>query len=384
MAQLKQETYNKTVVLVGAGMTNLQVITQAKKFHALQTQLVLLDVNSFWFFSGMAAEVLSGYYGLKDFHLDLRLLAKQYGIEFVQDEVTALLPQQKKVMTASGRMLEFDLVSFACGTISAMPEGDVPAEGSFPVKPLKNVLQIRNEIETCMELFPKKILELLVLGAGPAGVEYAINIADLLEERRPAPGWKITLLEAQSKVLPGFPKKAVIIAEKMLKASAVTIRTKSEIQHVQSNRIVLDYGETLEFDLAVVAMGNRVIDLFMQAGLETNKNGALVVEPSLRAQNYAEIFAGGDCAQLKGASFSQSTQNVRQQGPVLVKNLLATLQSKPLQEVSGSKCPVQFVSLGKANALVIKGNTVLEGKWVRTLKQCWDRRILKRYRTYLT
>jgi NADH dehydrogenase FAD-containing subunit len=382
MNEKNEETYSKTVILVGAGLTNLQVIAQAKKFHALNTQLVLLDANPFWFYPGMATEVLSGYYGLKDFHLDLRLLAKRYGIEFIQDEVTALLIQQKKVMTASGRMLEFDLISFACGTRSAAQEGDVPAEGSFPVKPLKNVLQIRNEIETCLELFKEKALDVLVLGAGLSGVEYAINIADLLRERKPESGWNVTLLEAQATVLPGLPKKAVAAAESMLRACDVVVRCESEIQHVQSNRVVLGYGKTLDFDLAVVAMGNRVIDIFIQAGLETNDAGALVVGTSLQAQNYAYLFASGECAQSKGSTRVSNLHSALQQGPVLTKNLLAYLQNKSLQQVAIRSSARRFISLGKASALLVSGSSVLGGKWVRTLKQRWDRRTLKKIRTY--
>jgi len=373
-----EQKLQKRVLLIGAGLANLYVITLAKQFHAEGVQLTLVDSNPFWLLPNMATEVVSGYYGLKDFHLDLRLLAKQYGIEFIQDEAISLLPQQKKIMTAASRILNYDLVSFALGTVSLSQEGDVPVEGSFSVKPLKNVLQIRNEIETLLELFPEKSLTAVVLGAGAAGVEYALNIADLLQERRPQAGWRITLLEAQARILPGFPQRAAQIAEKVLMINDVVIRTGVEIQHVQSNRLILEYGETMNFDLAVVALGGRVTDIFMQAGLDTDEFGAVRVEPCLRVRSYPDIFASGDCAYMKGRSFARTTQSAIQQGPILAQNLLAALKGKALKNFPGLKGPFQIISLGKANAMFVKGNIVVEGPWILRFKHWRDRRIIQR------
>ncbi|MBN1595012.1 FAD-dependent oxidoreductase [candidate division FCPU426 bacterium] len=382
MNQADPKGREKKVLLVGAGLANLYVLTHAQRFHCLQAAITLVDVNPFWLFSNMATEVAGGFYGLKDFHLDLRLLAKQHGAAFIQDEVVSLLPQQRKVMTKAGRLLEYDVVAFACGSLASTPKEDVPAEGVYPVKPVKNVLQIRNEIETCLELFPEKVLEVAVLGGGATGVEYALNISELLAERHLPQGWTCTLIEAKPGILPGFPKAAAAAAEKMLRVNDVKLRTGVKIQHIQSHRVVLEYGETLAFDLAVVALGERVADLFLQAGLGTDELGALRVEPTLQSGSYPEIFAGGNCARVKGGPAARTTQSTWQQAPVLLHNLLAALADKKQRRAFRPRKNRRFISLGKTNALLVDGPFVWQGPWVLQWKRWRDRRLMRRIRTY--
>ncbi len=379
MKRQSTATEPKPVLALGAGPAHLHLITQARALRAQGARLTVLDRNPFWYFPNMATEVLSGFYGLKDFHVDLRALCKRHGADFILDEAVTLLPKQKKVMTKSGRVLTYALASFALGSLPTETEGDVPAEGSFPVCPVHKVLEIRNEIETFLELFPEKRMEIVILGGGPAGVEYAINTAQFMAERRPPAGWRLILLEAKPRLLGGLPPTAIRQAGLALQAHDVELRTQSEVQHVQSNRLVLDHGETLEFDLAIVATGGRINDIFNQAGFETDARGALPVERTLRLRTHPELFATGDCARVFGIAERLSRQSAARQGPVLAHNLLASLHGRPLRPWQPRFRPWQIISLGSREALAVKDRWALSGRWVAGLKHWLDRKYIRRF-----
>lgn len=371
---------SKMVLLVGGGHASLPVLLQARAFGRLGATVTLVSPDPYWYYSGMAAEVLSGYYGLNDFRVDVRGLAEKYGVEFIHDEVVSLLPDHRKMITATGRTLAYEFAAFTLGARPLDYEGEVPADGTFTLHPSRNVIEIRNEVETLLELETERAVCVVVAGGGAAGVEAALNLAALFSQRLPAKGWKITLVEAKSRVLPGYPKKASLLAGRSLAAAGVQLLTGREIQHIQSGRVVLEKGEMLDFDLAVVALGNRVLDLFNQAGLLTDESGALLVERTLQVRDYPEIFAAGDCARLWGLGLPHSGEHARQQGKLLARNLLAVLQGKPLKTYPQQRAVSSLLSLGPRAALWIRGGRVRHGKWVAACKHWRNRQYLRPYR----
>ncbi|MEW6517023.1 MAG: FAD-dependent oxidoreductase [candidate division FCPU426 bacterium] len=367
------------ILLVGAGHAHLEVLARSRSLRACGGRIILLDRNPHWFFPNFAAGVLGGEYGLKDFQVDLKELCRRQGADFVQDEAVSLLPQQKKLLTRSGRVLDFDLIALAVGSISQELERDVPAEGSFPVFPVYKVLEIRNEIETFLELFPQRRLELAVVGAGPSGVEYAVNAAQLMAERAPSEGWKLTLVERRDRVLPNLAPAAGRLAFRALIAHDVVVRTGAAVQHIQSNRLVLERGETVPFDLAVVATGGRCDDWLGKSGLPSDEYGALAVDRTLEVNRHPGVFATGDCATVSGTRSLRSGSLARAQGPVLAANLLASLRRQGKRRFQGPYRGCQLVSLGKSEALLALPHAALAGRWAARLKRWLDGRYRARW-----
>ncbi len=373
----------KHIVLVGAGHAHLHVIRHAQTLIRAGAKITLVAPDIYWYYSGMATEVLSGYYGVKDFRVDLRTLTEKNGVEFCVDEVTSILPEHKRLITAAGRTLDYNWASFAIGSIPLEREGDVPVDGSFPLQPVRNIIELRNEVETLLELETEKTLSFVILGGGAAGVETALNLASLLKQRTHPAGVKVTLLESKGRVLSGFPAAASKQAYRKLVRLGVQVRTQAVIQHVQSGRVVLDRGETMDFDLAVVTMGVRVPELLEKAMLFTDEGGALVVERTLRSHEHPEFFATGDCARVMGLGLMRLGVHAVAQGPVLLHNLLAVLQGGKLKQVTHTQTPLQIVSLGPNDALWIKGSTVLNGRWAVWLKHFIDKRYVRQYQVRL-
>jgi NADH dehydrogenase FAD-containing subunit len=370
---------SKNILLVGAGQAHLFVLNRARDLIRAGAKVTLVAPEAFWFYPAMASEVLSGHYGVKDFRVDLAALAEKNGVEFVLDEAESILTDTRQVRTAGGRSLDYDWAAFAVGAEPAERESDVPVDGSFALYPARNIIEIRNEVETLLELEPEKELLAMVLGGGAGGVEAAANLAALLRERAPQAGWRIILLEGKARLLAGYPAAASRRALKKLERLGVAVRTQAQIQHVQSGRVVLEEGETMDFDLAVVATGVRPQELFEASGLFTDESGALLVERTLRTREHPEIFASGDCATIMGLGLPRLGLHAAGQGPVLLHNLLAAVQGGRLKTYAPPRHPVQIISLGPQDALWLKGTTVLQGPWALWLKRGIDRRYLRRY-----
>jgi len=365
-------------LLVGAGWANLHVLSRAPLLKRAGAELVLVSPEPFRYYSAMASEVLSGRYGLNDFRIDVRALAHACGAQFIPEEVVSLMPARKKVLTSNGRVLAYDLAAFAVGSLPALPQEDVPAEGSFTVQPVRQVIEIRNEIETLFELQAERALSVVVLGGGPSGVEYALNLASLLKERNPEVGWRVQLFEAEPRVLPSWPAHLSRRVQDHLQRGGVQTRCGANVLHVQSGRVVLDQGETVDYDLAVVALGTRIPKFFAQAGMLTDERNSLLVEATLSVRDYPEIFATGDCARVLGKDFPRGGGQALRQGPVLLRNLLARLAGAPLRTYHPLPSPLQILSLGPERAVAVKGGRFWLGRcplqWKHRLDAGWKRR----------
>ncbi|MGP4020295.1 dihydrolipoyl dehydrogenase family protein [Saccharopolyspora sp. 5N708] len=93
---------------------------------------------------------------------------------------------------------------------------------------------------------------LLVLGAGPVGVEFAQVFARF--------GTAVTLLESQSRLLPTAEPEACEVATEALRADGIRIHTSCGIEHIKYDdqfHLRFDSGEVLTAERLLVAAGRR-------------------------------------------------------------------------------------------------------------------------------
>lgn len=188
----------------------------------------------------------------------------------------------------------------------------------------------------------------MIIGEGPTGVELAATLADLLpswyQERGGDPQEvRLVLLNRSLQILKGDINDPLWeTAEQKLKERAVLVEifTEATAAAIRPHAVEYKQGEPdqvviLPASTAVWTAGTVTYPLIKALSVKDenrDRKGCLVVTPTQQLPEYPEVFAGGDCAAVKGEFLPPMAQIAHQQGISIAQNLQALVEGKPLSK----------------------------------------------------
>lgn len=165
------------------------------------------------------------------------------------------------------------------------------AAGSQPLIPkidgiagTDRVARLTNESLFDLERLPRRMI---VLGAGPAGVEMAQAFRRL--------GSAVTLAEAEHRILGRDDAELSYLLETVLRSEGIDVRFGATVEKIEGNSATLSTGARLETDAVLFAIGRHVnvADLDLKAaGIRVTEYGVSVDEHCRTAVKH--IYAAGD------------------------------------------------------------------------------------------
>jgi mercuric reductase len=192
----------------------------------------------------------------------------------------------KNEIDVNGRILKGEKFVIATGSTASVP----PIEGIHDVGFLTHLEALK------LEKQPK---ELIVIGAGPLGLEFGQMYARF--------GTEVTILERLDNVFPPSEKELVDRLAQVLIQEGITVRTGVTVRKAwkQTGKKILSYvtdgkEEEISGDEILVATGKtpNTQGLGLEnAGVETDKRRAIVVNQFLQTSQ-PHIFAAGDVINL--------------------------------------------------------------------------------------
>lgn len=148
------------------------------------------------------------------------------------------------------------------------------------------------------------ILNVAIVGGGATGVELSAELYKAREwfatyglQNLQSHHLQISLIEAGPRLLPALLPKIseAVLAE--LKRLGVNVMLDLQVAQAEAGALVTADGQRIEADIMVWAAGVKAPDFLRQIdGLECNRAGQVLVEPSLQVRGDPAIFALGDCA----------------------------------------------------------------------------------------
>ncbi|KAJ1488323.1 hypothetical protein T484DRAFT_2019586 [Baffinella frigidus] len=161
----------------------------------------------------------------------------------------------------------------------------------------------------------KRLLNFVVVGGGPTGVEFAAELADLLHEdlKHSFPKMKddvkIQLIEATETVLSMFDKKISEATAENFKRENIDVHANTFVKEVKQKEVIIQRKGKKEFEaipcsLVVWATGIRcrpIVNKMREAiGLKSQNNfRALVTDRYLKVKGADGIYSLGDCATIE-------------------------------------------------------------------------------------
>ena len=356
----------RIVILGGgfAGMTTAECLE--REFGAdLSVSFTLISEGNALLFTPMLAEVAGS--SLEPSHISSPLRTSLHRTDVVRARVTAVDFDQRRVLVDSGlggaAEIPYDQLVFALGSVSNYFGNDNVRNCSFDFKSLLDAIRIRNHVIDMFEradrepdeAVQRELLTFVIAGGGFAGAELAGALNDFARgiladypHLRPE-HVNVTLVHAREVILPELSKTLGDYARRSMEARGVHFELGRRVVDARPGLVTLDNREIPARTLVWTA-GTVPNPIMHEAGLDTDKRGAALVDSTLAVTGCRGLWALGDCAAVMDGRTNQpcppTAQFALREGRVLARNIKAALQGRKLE-------PFHFDSLG---ALCVVGH----------------------------
>ena len=336
------------VVIIGGGFGGVSL---ARELEKKPFQVVLLDKRNFHTFQPLLYQVSTSGLEPDSIAYPIRkILKKNKDAYFRMAEVQNIDSHLQEVHTNIGT-LKYDYLVIATGSKTNFFGNKSVEENAIWMKTVPQALNLRSLIlenfeEATFTKDPdrrKALLNFVVAGAGPTGVELSGALAELRKNVIPKDYQNINpedihihLIEGMDRVLPPMSPKSSENAQKYLEELGVQIHLNTFVESYE-NQVVKTNNKDLSFKTETFIWSAGVTG----AAVEGLKNGALMEKANRYNVNvfnqidgYENIFAIGDIALMSSEKYPKGhpmvAQPAIQQGRHLAKNLLRTINKQKL------------------------------------------------------
>jgi NADH dehydrogenase len=307
------ESTPPSVVIVGGGFAGVGCAKQLAKHGAAVT---LLDQHNYHQFQPLLYQVATAELATADVARPLRgIFADCPTVTVKQLAATAVDPQARTVTTSDGQTFSGDFLVLAAGSRPNFFNTPGAEEHALPLYTVDDAKALRTrliEVFEAAEANPARIdegaLNIVIVGAGPTGVETAGAVADLVNHVIPkafhdldAKRTHIYLIDHGPVVLAAFSDKAHPYAAAKLEHVGVILRLATGVSEVAADHVTLSDGTQIRTHTVVWAGGIQAPELAAKAGLPQGRGGRLTVQPDLSVEGFPGVYAIGDIANIPGA-----------------------------------------------------------------------------------
>jgi NADH dehydrogenase len=304
------------------------------------------------------------------------ILARARNVNVVLGRVSGIDVAQR-VVIAEGRRIPFDHLILATGALHAYFGHDDWAASAPGLKTIDDATYIRRRILLAFEKAETeedpheraRLLNFVVVGGGPTGVEMAGAIAELANRALAADfraidprSARIILVEAAPRLLTPFDPSLSQAAKLALEQLGVQVRLGAAVTAVDAAGVSIG-AERIEARTVIWGAGVMASPAGLWLGAATDGAGRVKVSPDLSVPGHPEIFVLGDTAALAGADgkpLPGVAPVAKQQGAYVARLLLARQQGKTL-------APFRYrdfgslATIGRKRAIVQIGRLRLAG-----------------------
>ena len=301
----------KKVMVIGGGYGGLRAIETLYKYEDIA--ITLIDKNPYHYLQTEAYGYIAGRFDVHEVAIDLKNWCEGFKdrVTFIHKEATSV-NFEEKIIHLDDNELSYDYLIIATGAKThffSFIKG--LRENSYGVKNLQRAHNFRVEFE---DLIYKKLrheegykegeLNIAVGGAGLSGVEVAAEMAYVLETYSKTIGdtakeIHIYLIDASDTILPGMGKYSIEKTKKRLESLGVKILTGAFINSVDGSHIYFKNGEKIPYSFMIFTGGIKAAELNDSVKNEKNSINQLIASPELNIQDHEEVFAIGDCVEIK-------------------------------------------------------------------------------------
>jgi NADH:ubiquinone reductase (H+-translocating) len=339
----------KRVVVVGggfAGVNFVKKLSKDKRFH-----ITLVDKNNYHFFPPLLYQVAAAFIEPSNISYPFRrMFQEKTNLRFHLGSLTKVNPGSNSIETDTG-ILHYDYLVLAVGTESNFFGIENVQQHALPMKTIDDALNLRNHLLLSMEKAVRtgdsqereKLLNIVIAGGGPTGVEIAGMLAEMGHNiaAKEYPEIKnlqghIHLIDAAPVVLGPMSKKAQREATEVLRKLGVQIKLNVAVKDYVDGIVMLANGETIPTNVLIWTSGVTGREVPGLPAEIIARGRRIQVDEYNKVMGTQNIFALGDiCLQTTDKNFPkghpQLAQVAIQQGQLLAENFKRLEDNQPLK-----------------------------------------------------
>ncbi|MFT4203756.1 MAG: NAD(P)/FAD-dependent oxidoreductase [Chitinophagaceae bacterium] len=364
---MASQTGAKKVVIIGGGFAGVALV---KKLLKKDFDVTLIDAHNYHQFQPLFYQVASGRLAPSTISTALRkLFGGNDNFHFRLGKVANVDVNTKAVLLENGVQIGYDYLVIATGCTNNYFGNANVAKNSYSMKSTPQASALRNRILLNLEEIyyaapeDKELFEnIVVVGAGPTGVETAGALAELkckiLPKEYPDQDFskiKITIIEGTPFVLGPMSEKARKYSRKYLEELGVNVLTEKIVTDYDGRTLSLKDGMTIKTNLVVWSAGvignvpNGIPKEVVQRGAR------ITVDEYHKVTGLDGVYAIGDISSMvtdaNPRGYAQLGNVAMKQG-VNLANVLAAVEAGKQPKKFVYHSPGTMATVGKWKAVV--------------------------------
>ncbi|MBI2282743.1 MAG: NAD(P)/FAD-dependent oxidoreductase [Bacteroidetes bacterium] len=359
-------TNKKHIVILGAGFAGLQL---ARRISESDYEITLIDQYNFHQFQPLMYQVATARLEPSSISFPLRkVFQKKKNVHVRLTSVKEVNTNTQQVMTSAG-IFTYDYLVIATGCTTNYFGNQDMERFAFPMKSTMESIVLRNRILLNFEealsadadTLPA-IMNIVVVGGGPTGVELSGSLAELKTHVLPKDypdmdfsKLNVYLLEAGPATLGVMSKASQQKSQQYLEQMGVYVWTGSQVKTYDGKTVILADGRTIPTHTLIWSAG---VTGNVPAGISQEKlvrGNRIKVDSCNRLEGSDNVYVIGDISYMENKDFPKGHPQLANvaiaQAKNLAQNFRNLLHGKPLR-VFDYRNPGTMATVGKRKAVV--------------------------------
>lgn len=335
------------VVVVGGGFGGIELVKGLRK---AKVQVVLFDKSNHHTFQPLLYQVATaGLEASSIIYPFRKCFEDQKNFYFRLGEVLEVKNDTQIIETSIGS-LRYDYLVLATGATTNFYGMKDIEKNAIPLKNITDALMLRNTVLNNIEkaLLTSNyndfnaLLDIVIVGGGPTGVEVAGALAELKQHVFPRDypeldlsDMNIYLVSSSDRLLDAMPQKASDKALEYLESMGVDVKLSCAVNSYDGNTARLSNGEQLSTRCLMWGAGVKGAPVKGIPEGAIWRGGRIITDAYNTVLGMSNVFAIGDAGAIVNATTPQGhpmmAPAAMQQGALLAKNIQNMMQNKPLK-----------------------------------------------------
>ena len=369
------------VVVVGGGFGGLQTVRSLRR---APVEITLIDRRNYHLFQPLLYQVATAALSPADIASPIRsIVSRQQNVTVLLGKVTGV-DCAGKMVEIGDRRIAYDYLVVATGARHAYFGRDDWEPFAPGLKKIEDATAIRRRILLAFEraeteadpVEQKRLLNFIIVGGGPTGVELAGAVAELAKtalardfrniDPRAA---RIILVQSGMRLLPSFPEALSAKAKRSLERLGVEVRLGHPVMSCDQEMVTVD-GERIETRTVIWAAGVAASPAAKWLGAEKDRAGRAKVMADLSLPGDPDVFVVGDTAlavDAAGNPLPGVAPVAKQQGQYVAGLLRRRVTGRPAPGPFRYRNFGNLASIGRKSAVADFGRIRVSGLFAWTL-----------------